>query len=61
MKVKKDFSATSEVVLVGTRVAPEVKDQFTKVAERHNRSVAGQLRQMIEEQIAADRKESLDA
>lgn len=54
VKVKKDFSSTSEVVLVGTRVSPDIKDQFTKVAERHNRSVAGQLRHMIERVVAED-------
>ncbi len=60
MKVKKDFSSTSEVVLVGTRVSPDIKDQFTKVAERHNRSVAGQLRHMIEAVVASDAGEGRD-
>lgn len=54
VKVKKDFSSTSEVVLVGTRVSPDIKDQFTRAALKRNRSVAGQLRHMIEQVVAED-------
>jgi len=60
VKVKKDLSSTSEVVLVGTRVSPDIKDQFTQAALKRNRSVAGQLRHMIEAVVASDAGEGRD-
>lgn len=55
--MKKGTPKTSEAVLIGTRVPPEVRDQFAEVARVNSRSVAGELRVMIEGRILEDRQE----
>lgn len=44
--------------LIGTRVSPEVKASFQLVAESQNRSVAGELRHMIEARVRQFEAES---
>lgn len=52
--MKNSAPSPPQLVLIGTRISPEQRDQFRSVAAKNNRSVAGHLRHMIEEQIAAD-------
>lgn len=51
MKVKTGTPDTSEAVLVGTRVSPEVKEKFAELARQNSRSISGQLRVMIERAV----------
>jgi predicted DNA-binding protein len=48
VKLKQISKTVPENVLVGTRVSPELKEQFQFVASANNRSVAGHLRHLIE-------------
>lgn len=59
--MKKGIPNTSEAVLVGTRVPAETKKRFEEVARLNNRSVAGELRVMIERRIEADLTEKAAA
>ena len=52
MKVKQGTPKTSEAVLVGTRVPPEIKERFAEVARLNSRSVSGELRVLIERRIS---------
>jgi predicted DNA-binding protein len=50
--MKKGTPKTEEAVLVGTRIPPEVRDEFAELSRANSRSVAGELRVMIERRIA---------
>ena len=58
--MKKGTPKTSEAVLVGTRVSPEIRDEFAEIARANSRSLSGELRVLIEQHVT-DRKESLNA
>ena len=49
--MKKGTPKTSEAILIGTRVQPEVRDAFAEIARANSRSVAGEIRVMIERRI----------
>lgn len=51
MKVKRGTPVSTEAILVGTRVPPSLKAQFEEAARENNRSVAGELRHMIERRV----------
>ena len=59
MGINKGTPRTPDAVLVGTRIPPEVRDQFAEVARRNSRSMAGELRWMIEQRV--DREMATDA
>lgn len=58
MKVKQGTPNTAEAVLIGTRVSPEVKERFAEVARLSSRSVAGELRVLIERRIVEHDREA---
>ena len=53
--MKKGTPKTSVAILIGTRVQPEVRDAFAEIARANSRSVAGEIRVMIERRIAEDK------
>ncbi len=42
-----------DLILVATRVPPEVQEAFQRLAEGERRSMSGELRRMIEDRLAA--------
>ena len=49
--MKKGTPKTSDAVLIGTRVPPEIKAEFAEVARQNSRSLAGELRVLVEQRI----------
>lgn len=58
--MKKGTPKTSEAVLVGTRVPPEIRDEFAEIARANSRSVSGELRVLIEQHVT-DRRQRVAA
>ena len=58
METKRGTPNTSEAVLVGTRVSPEVKEKFALAARANSRSTSGELRVLIERYVEAHEQEA---